>query len=142
LKAPGTKRFNLKYDEPLSNFGFKFNLRRYTKVWARGGPPTKSGADEVMRSSASTLLSSGRVARFLDGPALDRPGLGPGPGAHRPISEHNKVAVPMMTQLSRRLEETRSALASELETTAALRLERMSAHDTVGRCRLTLSNPR
>ena len=36
-------------------------------VWARGGPPPKSAADEVMRSSASTLLSSGRVARFLDG---------------------------------------------------------------------------
>ena len=29
LKAPGTKRLKLKYDEPLSNFAFKFNLRRY-----------------------------------------------------------------------------------------------------------------
>jgi hypothetical protein len=32
LKAPGTKRLKLKYDEPLSNFAFKFNLRRYIKV--------------------------------------------------------------------------------------------------------------
>jgi len=31
LKAPGTKRLKLKHDEPLSNFAFKFNLRRYTK---------------------------------------------------------------------------------------------------------------
>jgi hypothetical protein len=30
LKAPGTKCLTLKYDEPLSNFGFRFNLRRYT----------------------------------------------------------------------------------------------------------------
>ena len=30
LKAPGTKRLKLKYDEPLSNFGFNYNLRRYT----------------------------------------------------------------------------------------------------------------
>ena len=30
LKAPGTKRLNLKNDEPLSNFGFKFNLRPYS----------------------------------------------------------------------------------------------------------------
>ena len=30
LKAPGTERLTLKYDEPLSNFAFKFNLRRYT----------------------------------------------------------------------------------------------------------------
>jgi len=29
LKAPGTKRLKLKYDELPSRFGFKFNLRRY-----------------------------------------------------------------------------------------------------------------
>ncbi len=32
LKAPGTKRLKLEYDEPLSNFAFKFNLRRYSPV--------------------------------------------------------------------------------------------------------------
>jgi len=31
LKPPGTKRLKLQYDEPLSNFAFKFKLRRYTK---------------------------------------------------------------------------------------------------------------
>ena len=30
LKATGTKRLKLKYDEPPSNFAFKFNLRRYS----------------------------------------------------------------------------------------------------------------
>ena len=29
LKAPGSERLKLKCDEPLSNFAFKFNLRRY-----------------------------------------------------------------------------------------------------------------
>jgi len=29
LKAPGTKRLKLKYDQPFSNFAFKSNLRRY-----------------------------------------------------------------------------------------------------------------
>jgi hypothetical protein len=35
LKPPGTKRLKLEYDGLLSNFGFKFNLRRYTvdTVW-------------------------------------------------------------------------------------------------------------
>ena len=33
LKPPGTDRLKLKYDEPPSNFAFKFNLRRYS--WAR-----------------------------------------------------------------------------------------------------------
>jgi len=31
LKPPGTKRLKLKYEGPLSNFGFKFILRRYSK---------------------------------------------------------------------------------------------------------------
>ena len=31
LKAPGSKRFEIKYDQLLSNFAFKFNLRRYTE---------------------------------------------------------------------------------------------------------------
>ena len=31
LKAPGTQRLNLKYDELLSSFAFNFNLRRYTE---------------------------------------------------------------------------------------------------------------
>jgi len=30
LKAPGIERLKLKYEELLSNFGFKFNLRRYS----------------------------------------------------------------------------------------------------------------
>jgi len=31
LKAPGTKRLKLRYDESLSNFAFNFNLHRYNK---------------------------------------------------------------------------------------------------------------
>jgi hypothetical protein len=30
LKAPGTKRLKLQYDEPPLNFAFKFNLHRYS----------------------------------------------------------------------------------------------------------------
>jgi len=30
LKPPGTEHLKLKGDDPLSNFAFKFNLRRYT----------------------------------------------------------------------------------------------------------------
>ena len=32
LKAPGIKLLKLEYDEPLSKFAFKFNLRRYTEA--------------------------------------------------------------------------------------------------------------
>ena len=37
LKAPGVKLLNLTYDKPLSNFAFKFNLRRYTVVKPMAG---------------------------------------------------------------------------------------------------------
>jgi hypothetical protein len=33
LKAPGTKRLKLKYDNLLSSIAFKFNLRHYIKGW-------------------------------------------------------------------------------------------------------------
>ena len=33
FKSPGTKSLKLKYDEPLQNFSFKCNLRRYTEAF-------------------------------------------------------------------------------------------------------------
>jgi hypothetical protein len=33
LEAPGIKRLKLNCDELISNFAFKFNLRRYNKAW-------------------------------------------------------------------------------------------------------------
>jgi hypothetical protein len=48
LQAPESKRLILSFDEPLSSFALKFNLRRYTtasrsgRLWigARGGTPS------------------------------------------------------------------------------------------------------
>jgi hypothetical protein len=31
MKAPGSKRLNLEHDKLVSNFAFKFNLRRYSE---------------------------------------------------------------------------------------------------------------
>jgi hypothetical protein len=39
LKAPGTQRLKLQYDQMLSEFASKFNLRRYTKA-SETGPAT------------------------------------------------------------------------------------------------------
>ena len=49
LKPPGTNRLKLKCDILLSNFAFKFNLRRYTKAAAR--PPPGRAAAETACSS-------------------------------------------------------------------------------------------
>ena len=32
LKSPATERLKLEYDEPLSKFAFRVNLRRYSEV--------------------------------------------------------------------------------------------------------------
>ena len=45
LKAPGTKRLKLTYDEPLSSFAFKFNLCRYTPPIIPVELPLKVGRD-------------------------------------------------------------------------------------------------
>jgi len=55
LTAPGTKRLKLKYDTLLSNFAFKFNLRRYNL--AAGG----SGVlDPLVRRCRLTLSNPHR----------------------------------------------------------------------------------
>jgi len=51
LKAPGTQRLKLQYDEPLSNFAFKFNLRRYNSVWSIG-----ASVDEEGRKKFDSML--------------------------------------------------------------------------------------
>ena len=38
LKPPGAKHLRLKYDELLSSFAFKFNLRRYNQYHANRQP--------------------------------------------------------------------------------------------------------
>ena len=67
LKAPGTKRLKLIYAELLSNFGFKFNLRRYTS----GG--------QVLCSSLSLDRIRPDTLKFLDVKLLGRYNLKVGP---------------------------------------------------------------
>jgi hypothetical protein len=45
LTAPGSKRLRLKYDQLLSNFAFKFNLRRYN-VAEQVKPVSKADAEK------------------------------------------------------------------------------------------------
>ena len=66
LKAPRIKRLKLKCDDPLSNMGFKFNMRRYSKV------------DAVVQQVAATVApweeaaaeEEGRVAGACTRPLL------------------------------------------------------------------------
>ena len=62
LKAPGTERLTLKNDKLLSNFGFTFNSRRYTKVDAfldraqRFLTAEVGAADDVMLATSSSTI--------------------------------------------------------------------------------------
>jgi len=58
LKAPGTKRLNLKYDELLSSFAFNCNLLRYTK-----GSATSS--ERIGRESTTILDRQELVNQLL-----------------------------------------------------------------------------
>ena len=66
LKSPGIKRSKLKYDEPLSNFAFNFNLRRYnevdTEVSATLGAmisgPSEDGIPAHVRATAHNIPGS------------------------------------------------------------------------------------
>ena len=53
LKTPVTKRLTLKYDEPLSTFAFKINLRRYIQVLALTDVSEKSTAEPVGDNAAA-----------------------------------------------------------------------------------------
>jgi hypothetical protein len=59
LKAPGTKRLKLKYDQPLSSFAFNFNFRRYTMeaVAAAEKDQVGQGSKYVNRRRRRSLLA-------------------------------------------------------------------------------------
>ena len=54
LKAPRTKRLKLKYDGPLSNFAFNFNLCCYTGGCFVGEVST-AGVAHLIHAKAGTL---------------------------------------------------------------------------------------
>ena len=51
FEAPGTDRLKLKYDGPLANGAFKFNLRRFNLAKAAAG----AAAAEAAKAGAYTL---------------------------------------------------------------------------------------
>jgi carotenoid cleavage dioxygenase-like enzyme len=55
VKAPGTQRLTLNYDEPLSNVAFGLNLRRYIEV------AKISATGEVENTAALPLPSANMV---------------------------------------------------------------------------------
>jgi len=75
LTAPGTRRLELKYDEPLSHFGFKFNLRRYSE-----GDAVQSPLQLMTMSVPATGrgLQSFRVQLNLSSSVHRRTQLNPG----------------------------------------------------------------
>jgi len=66
FKAPGTEGSKLKYDELLSKFAFKFNLRRYTSVpvgVALVVPPAPAPAPAAVAAAAA--VAAGAYTRPL-----------------------------------------------------------------------------
>ena len=58
LTAPGTRRFQLKCDEPLSKIAFNFRLRRYTKCGAGPGDLILFSAGDQAGAHSRPLFGS------------------------------------------------------------------------------------
>ena len=64
LKAPGTERLKLKYEEQLSNFGFKFKFRRYSMATEH-----PSNVAIALSQEKITLNEVGRCRLTLSNPS-------------------------------------------------------------------------
>ena len=69
----------LKYDEPLSNFAFKFNLRRYNEEEIQAASRT-SAAHQSVGGSWYGMLAAGKAMARLSGSASRASGSGGGGG--------------------------------------------------------------
>jgi hypothetical protein len=65
LKGAGTKRLKLKYHKLLSNFPFKFNLRRYSMVSV--DPGARRSVPALGDSLCSAALSAAASGTPIDG---------------------------------------------------------------------------
>jgi hypothetical protein len=61
LKAPGAERFKLKCDELLTNFAFKFNLRRFNAVGAALGAGSEAAARAYTEAARLALARGAAV---------------------------------------------------------------------------------
>jgi len=61
MNPPGTERLKLKYDDPLSNFAFRFNLRRYNTAVSFNGADASVA---VTLTGAVLTLSHGSDSAF------------------------------------------------------------------------------
>jgi hypothetical protein len=70
LKPPGIKRLKRKCDEPPSNFGFKSDLRRYTKVKALlpQYPTVHFAVSKTKKGYSGVVVMVGRCRLTLSSP--------------------------------------------------------------------------
>jgi hypothetical protein len=78
LKAPGTKRLKQQYDELLSSFPFKLNLRRYTKQTGDitafhvcVNPGVSGGGGEKQEGAAGAGAIGGVMSASKDGTVVE-----------------------------------------------------------------------
>ena len=131
LKLPRTQRLKLKRDEPLSNFAFKFNLRRYIVVLTHGG----STARLVAKYRASVPV----LAVFV--PTLTTDSLTWTCSGETPARQANlsRGLIPLLAEGSARATDTDTT--DEILSAAIQHAKAAGYCNVVGRCRLTLSNP-
>jgi hypothetical protein len=133
LKAPGPTLLKLRYDGPLLNFAFKFNLRHYTVVLRRtsaaelfggggAGAGAGAGAGVTVRQTVVTIpVTYTQNAQY-----------------HRVLQCANTAAERCAASAAAGAGATSaSGTGSASDTAAASELSEVFAELQVGRCRLT-----
>jgi hypothetical protein len=73
MKAPRTKHLKPYYDEPPSNFAFKFNMRRYNAAAAMSDGAALNRLAKFASSEALLVVRGGAEAQAGPGPAHSPP---------------------------------------------------------------------
>ena len=126
LEAPGTKRVKLEFDKLLTSFAFKFNLRRYTEAEC----DTYQRCLEELEGSAGGGVGPGG-------------GSGGGGGGGRRGGDGGGHSEARLAGGGGEPEEAAAAeAAAAAAAVVAEEVAQCEREAVVGRCRLTLSNPR
>lgn len=75
MKALGTKRLELRYDKPLSNLAFRYNVRRYSKATEAVSKAAQDKYNSISKETWGKLV----VCLVIDGlgdSSFLLPGLG------------------------------------------------------------------
>jgi hypothetical protein len=136
LNAPGPHLLTLECDEPLLNFAFKFNLRRYIKAKT---PAKPTGPAPAAAAAAAAGEEEEEKEVEVEEEEMDEAAIAAKESAAQEALEVAEAAAAAGAPAGESEDDLSEEEAPEMSRKERLRQLKAAK---VGRCRLTLSNPR